>query len=292
MSVTIHCVRHGQGLHNLTENYDLPDPILTPRGEEQCLVARQKYFLDQSHISLITASPLSRTIHSAALIFQPALEAEGSPKTILTIPDAQETSDSPCDAGSDLEVLKKKCEANSWPADLGLIRDGWNNKKVGGRYSPASEAIADRAKDTRILLRKLARGLVAAGDQDAHIVLVTHGGFLHYFTEDWENSTQFPGTGWVNCEARAYTFQNAIDDNDDADAHVVETMASRRARGLDHPMISKEKQTELYLQAMQGWEDQGLQNPSKVGKPKEHTQDAVKLTEGQTIAAPYIKVQV
>lgn len=290
MSVTIHCIRHGQGLHNLTENYDLPDPILTPLGEEQCLAARLKYFPDQSRISLVTASPLSRTIHSAALVFQPALESVGSPKTILTIPDAQETSDSPCDAGSDIEVLTKKCKMNGWPADLGLLRDGWNDKRVGGRYSPASDAIANRARDTRILLRKLARGLVAAGDQDVHIVLMTHGGFLHYFTEDWENSNQFPGTGWVNCEARSYTFEHGVDNNDDADAHVIETMDSRLARCLKHPMIPQEKQTELYLQAMQGWEDQGLQNPSKIGVLEAGTEDA-EQTGDQISAVRTVEVQ-
>lgn len=291
MSTVIHCVRHGQGLHNLTENYDLPDPILTPLGEEQCLNARRRYFLDQSQISLITSSPLSRTIHSAALIFRPALETGGSPKTILTIPDAQETSDSPCDVGSDLGVLQKKCKTNGWPVDLSLIQDGWNDKAVGGRYSPASEAIANRARDTRILLRNLARDLIAADDGDIHIVLVTHGGFLHYFTEDWENSSQFPGTGWVNCEVRAYTFEYGVVRDDDADARVVETTDSRRARGLDYPVASRENQAELYAQAMQGWEDQGLQNPSKVGGIREGTQAVVRSPTDQMTAAPCVEVE-
>jgi broad specificity phosphatase PhoE len=28
---------------------------------------------------------------------------------------------------------------------------------------------------------------------EKEIVMVTHGGFLHYFTEDWEDSSQFQG---------------------------------------------------------------------------------------------------
>lgn len=29
--------------------------------------------------------------------------------------------------------------------------------------------------------------------------MVTHGGFLHYFTEDWEDSSQFQGMLHVGC---------------------------------------------------------------------------------------------
>lgn len=266
MPVTIHCVRHGQGLHNVgAGNYTLPDPKLTPLGEEQCLTVRKEHFSDQSHISMITASALSRTIHSAHLIFQPAIESKTSPKTILALPDAQETSDDPCDIGSDPQVLRETCEKNHWPADLSLIKDGWNDKRVGGRYSPSSKAIERRARDLRIFFRKQARELIAAGDQDVQIALVTHGGFLHFFSEDWEYADKYPATGWVNCETRAYTFENGIDNDDDTDAHLIETVDSRRKRGLEDPIISKERQIELFTQAMQKWEDQGLQNPLKVG---------------------------
>lgn len=226
---------------------------------------RSKCFRDQSKISLITASPLSRTIQSAYLIFQPSLEADGPPKTILALPDAQETSDDPCDTGSDLEVLKSTCEENHWPADLSLVKQGWNDKKVGGRYSGASKAIERRARDVRVFLRQKARDLITAGDSDVQIVLVSHGGFMHFFSEDWEEAAKFPATGWVNCETRAYTFEHDVNSDDDIDAHVVETMDSRRIRGKNHPMISKDRQIELFAQAMQAWEDQGLQNPSKVG---------------------------
>lgn len=198
------------------------------------------------------------------MTFKSSFESEKSLKTILALPDAQETSDDPCDIGSDVEVLKNICEENYWPVDLSLVKDGWNVKRIGGRYSPATEAIASRARDARIFLRKLARDFIAAGDQNVHLVLVAHGGFLHYLTEDWENSDRFPGTGWVNCETRAYTFAHGVDNDDDMNAHLVETMDSRRRRGLDYPMISKEKQRALFDLAMQGWEDQGLQNPSKI----------------------------
>jgi len=40
--------------------------------------------------------------------------------------------------------------------------------------------------------RAARRWLKARSEKE--IVMVTHGGFLHYFTEDWEDSSQFQGT--------------------------------------------------------------------------------------------------
>lgn len=253
--------------------------MLTPLGEEQCLALKDKLFRNQSQISLVVASPLSRALHSAFLIFQPYLGSETSSHAILALPDAQETSDDPCDVGSDVKVLKSICRENSWPVDLSLVKEGWNDKRIGGPYSPASSAIASRAREARIFLREQAQGLIAAGNQDVHIVLVAYGGFMHYFSEDWENSAGFPGTGWVNCETRAYAFEYDINNDKDVDAHVVETMESRHRRGLDQPMISKDKQGELFVRTMQAWEDQGLQNPMKIGLVDEEVEDCNRVDD-------------
>ena len=105
MPPTIHCVRHAQGFHNLgLEFCSLQDPRLTPLGEKQCQTLQTTTFPDQNHISLITASPLSRTLHTAFLVFRPVLSSPTSKcrPSILAIPAAQETSIYPCDTGTDL----------------------------------------------------------------------------------------------------------------------------------------------------------------------------------------------
>lgn len=53
-----------------------------------------------------------------------------------------------------------------------------------GRYAPNNAALKSRARAAR-------RWLKARPEKE--IVVVTHGGFLHYFTEDWEDSSQYQG---------------------------------------------------------------------------------------------------
>ena len=269
MAPTIHCVRHAQGFHNLgAEFHSLPDPRLTSLGEQQCQDLQNTQFADQSNISMITASPLSRTLNTAFLTFQPALTSSGKCKPeILAIPDAQETSDYPCDTGSGLNVLRGITKENKWPTDLSLLSNDWNVKTFTGRYSPYSEAIKARAKAVRKVLREEARKLSEAGDTDAQIVLVAHGGVLHYITGDWESADKHMGTGWANCETRAYTFAADFTTDEDSDAAWTETTESRAKRALVHPMYGKEEQKALFEAAMLGWESQGLQRPDTLVLP-------------------------
>ncbi|KAF6240024.1 hypothetical protein HO173_001634 [Letharia columbiana] len=74
MAPVIHCVRHAQGYHNLSvANHSLPDPSLTPFGEEQCHKFAQDSPYYQS-IGAIVASPLRRTIYTALYGFKPRIE--------------------------------------------------------------------------------------------------------------------------------------------------------------------------------------------------------------------------
>ncbi|KAI8722960.1 hypothetical protein NCS52_00150600 [Fusarium sp. LHS14.1] len=267
MSPVIHCIRHGQGFHNVGAGcYTLPDPHLTPLGEEQNIVLRNTTFSDQSKISLVLASPLRRTLQSAYLVFQPALTTNSKcHPEIIAIPDAQETSDDPCDVGTEPSVLHTVVSESKWPVDLSLVKDGWNVKALGTRYSPESNAIAARARDVRIFIRQKIRQLIEQGDTGPQIALVTHGGFLHYFTDDWEDSWLNPGTGWRNCETRSYEFKQDVMDDTDMEASLTETMESRLRRGKGYPMPAGEEQAVLFEQAMENWENQGLQRPDRIG---------------------------
>ncbi|KAF4498814.1 phosphoglycerate mutase family [Fusarium agapanthi] len=267
MPPVIHCIRHGQGFHNVGAGCcTLPDPRLTPLGEEQNMALRAAAFSDLSKISLVLASPLCRTLQSSYLVFQPALE--GSSKCqpeIIAIPDAQETSDDPCDVGSDPSVLRKVVTESNWPVDLSLVKDGWNLKALGTRYSPETNAIAARARDARIFIRQKIRQLIEQGDTDPQVALVTHGGFLHYFADDWEDSWLNPGTGWRNCETRSYVFEQDVMNGTDVEARITETTESRLRRGKSSHMPAKDEQAVLFEQAMESWEKQGLQRPDRIG---------------------------
>jgi broad specificity phosphatase PhoE len=266
MPPTIHCVRHAQGFHNLGGgNYTLPDPSLTPLGKQQCESLRAASFPDQTNISLIMASPLCRTLHTASLVFAKALASSGTPAgKILAVPDAQEISDDLCDTGSDPDVLGDIASRNAWLVDLSLVQDGWNGKSLEGRYSPKDKAIRNRAHSVRLLLRQKIRELTDMGIKSPEVVLVTHGGFLHYITDDWEDSDVYAGTGWRNCETRSYQFEEDPVAGVDAEARLVEITESRLRRGKTGPTIGREKQHELFETSMKKWESQGLQRPDRV----------------------------
>ncbi|KAL1966934.1 hypothetical protein VTN77DRAFT_3678 [Rasamsonia byssochlamydoides] len=253
MPPIIHCVRHAQGYHNLsTANHTLPDPDLTPLGEKQCAELRDS-FPYHSQIELVTASPLRRTIYTALLSFEPVFKARKDMK-LIALPEAQETSDVPCDTGSDPDALKKEFEERGSPVDLSLVQDGWNSKT--GKWAPTSVALKNRAREAR-------RWLKARPEKE--IVLVTHGGFLHYFAEDWEDSSLYQGTGWLNTEYRTYQFSDSIDTEDlegnpvDGDnATLIETAESRQRRRKSPVPPSREQQRVFYKQGLEGWDSQGL----------------------------------
>lgn len=258
MAPTLICVRHAQGYHNLgSEFHSLPDPKLTDLGIEQCHVLRDSGIIDHKKVSLVTASPLTRTIHTAYLALQPALDGDKCKPVIIALPDAQETSDFPCDTGSNVEILQNRCQEEGWPVDLSRLTPDWNVKSLNSRYSPAGDAIKLRANAARLQLRELLKQLVDEGQPDAQVVLVTHGGYLHYFTEDWEDSNKYYGTGWLNTEVRAYTYVAGVGSNDEA-AALVETHESRARRGKETPVFSKEQQEKMFADSHKAWENSGF----------------------------------
>lgn len=187
-NITIHCVRHAQGYHNLNHaNHTLHDPSLTPFGEEQCLALRST-FPYHDKITHLAASPLRRTIYTCLLGFDAEVK---SGKKVIALPEAQETSDLPCDTGSDPAKLALEFANSPYKdkVDLSLVHEGWNDKSSGTRWAPTASQIEVRAKEARRWIRDLGKKY----GKEAQIVLVTHGGFLHYFTEDWSGHNNFTG---------------------------------------------------------------------------------------------------
>lgn len=71
--------------------------------------------------------------------------------------------------------------------NLDLVQEGWN-VKTSEEWLPTYNSISKRAKAARIFIWNKTQELQQEGHESPEIVLVTHGGFLHYFTEDWEGS--------------------------------------------------------------------------------------------------------
>ena len=104
---------------------------------------------------------------------------------------------------------------------------------------------------------------------DVEVVLVSHSGYLHYFSDDWEGAATTQGTGFTNCEARSYQLISPIinDLDNDPDARLVDTTSSHQARYSSHPMSGLLEQEKLFVEAMEGWEAQGLEKPDRLEDP-------------------------
>lgn len=172
------------------------------------------------------------------------------------------------------------CAEAAWPVDLSRVTPEWTDKSATSPFAPTNVKLAARARETRrILLRegKLLQDKDTSQDKDISIVLVTHGGLLHYLTEDWEDADLGMGTGWVNTELRSYTFVNEADHQD---AHLVETANSRAVRGKGGEMIpaGSTEQQALFRTAMVTWEGQGLETGESVEREGEDERDSVEKT--------------
>ena len=166
------------GYHNLSvANHQIHDPSLTPFGLEQCRSLAQDFPYHESTRAIVV-SPLRRTIYTALNAFKPLID-KGMP--VIALPELCETADVPCDTGSDVAVLKE--ELKDKPVDLSRVKEGWNVKT--GKWSAEPAAIEKRAREARQWLK---------ARPEKEIVVVTHGGFLHYFTEDWADFNEAMST--------------------------------------------------------------------------------------------------
>ncbi|EJT80641.1 phosphoglycerate mutase [Gaeumannomyces tritici R3-111a-1] len=234
MPATIHLVRHAQGYHNLPREkggpdpHMLSDPELTELGKQQCADLCAS-FPHHDKITHLVASPIRRTVYTALLSFRPAVDAG---KAVKALPEVQEVSSLPCDTGSAPDVLAREFDSK---LDLALVKDGWNDKSPSSPFAPQLSKLKARSRAARVWLRDLA----ARFGGDPHIVVVTHGGILHFLNQDWDGMTKEAGTGWKNTEWRSYEFVDAS--GEDPDAKLRETSASwERRRGSAAPLSETE----------------------------------------------------
>ncbi|KAF7555397.1 hypothetical protein G7Z17_g2257 [Cylindrodendrum hubeiense] len=222
MPATIHLVRHAQGFHNLSrENEAIHDPRLTELGEQQCQNLRAQ-FPHHKQVKRLFASPLRRTLQTCLLAFgHQETEDTLQQPPVIAIPEFQEVADSPCDTGSDPATLKQEFASL---VDLHRVYDGWNSTSEWPSWSAKSESLQVRATKARQVLREM---LQFAGDDD-HVVVVTHGAFLHYLTNDY------------------YGVEPARDpDGRDPEASLIETESSWEKRYGKTPRPTQDDQDKL-----------------------------------------------
>lgn len=101
----------------------------------------------------------------------------------------------------------------------GLDRD-WCYKGQDSKYLPDVALVEARAREARVFLRDLAR----RGPDDAHIVVVSHGGFIHFLTEDFSGLWGKYFTSYGNTTMRSFRFVDLH--GDDPDTKMVQTEES------------------------------------------------------------------
>ena len=153
--------------------------MLTGYGEQQCAhLARTFPYIAQ--VDQIVASPLKRTIYTALKSFPDAIAKRNL--QVVTFPELQETSDLPCDTGSPIEELKREFADQPVSFDYIQRQPDWYSKK--GKWAAEAHAIEERCRVVRLWLRE---------QLHQHIVVITHGGLLHFLTEDWQGMDKMQG---------------------------------------------------------------------------------------------------
>ncbi|KAI0508334.1 histidine phosphatase superfamily [Xylaria bambusicola] len=214
MPPIIDIIRHAEATHNTTTgNVYERDPNLTSNGADQAF-SLSYYYPFMHKISHIVSSPMRRCIRTALIGFEYNL-LQG--KRVILLPELQETGANPSDIGQPPEAL----EAVYSPLiDTDLLERNWYDKGQGSKYAPDVGLVEKRARKARTILRDLA----ASGPDDARIIVITHGGFAHFLTEDYSGLSERYFTAYGNLTIRGFEFVDLL--GEDPDAKLVETADS------------------------------------------------------------------
>lgn len=132
--------------------------------------------------TLIITSPLRRSLQTTLVAFGPMIRS-GEVRAVAH-PGLQECSNKPCDTGTPLDVLREEFPDIQFPDALFPL-DAWPRdrsiqlRKSGTIYDDVPELLLKRADDFRKWLREEVK--------DDEIIVVTHGGFVHFFYDLWDD---------------------------------------------------------------------------------------------------------
>ncbi len=181
------------------------------------------------------------TLVAGALVLVPHMAgaqqtggAPAAPETELPAVDVvQETSNAPNDIGSDVDTLRD--EFGSEAVDLSRVRDGWNDKSAGV-FEPEWSKLLARSRDARKLIREL------AGGGDDHVVVVSHGGVLHFLSDDWQGLSLRCRSTWSNCEYRSYEFVDSTGRDEEAALRETDESWWRRKGDERQPTAAEQRE--------------------------------------------------
>ncbi|KAK5175695.1 uncharacterized protein LTR77_000834 [Saxophila tyrrhenica] len=190
----IYLTRHAQAEHNVDLDYSILDAPLTPLGRKQASsLSRLLPPSIQSRIDLLVSSPLSRTLQTTLLGYEPVISRLGGRGAVVCLPEAQECNDFPCDTGRPRSELEQIPEFKGF--NFEKLTDDWTGKQ--GFYAPDPGSIAARARKVRQFLYER---------PEKEIVLVAHGDILRQITATAEAG---PGVYmWRNAEMRVHRFED------------------------------------------------------------------------------------
>lgn len=188
MAPVIILIRHAEALHNIADEWELPDPVLTEKGIEQCKALAAKLessFNFAPNACRIIVSPLRRTLQTVQYGLQ-WLRDRGVPTEVRA--EWQETTDKPCDIGDHPTTIK-----GEWPDfDFSTLDPVYPQKT--GMYENSEDAFQKRASFAKQWLFER---------PEECIVVVTHSGFLKRVIK---------GPKYQNVEYRTYKFVKDADD--------------------------------------------------------------------------------
>ncbi|KAI0900410.1 phosphoglycerate mutase-like protein [Annulohypoxylon nitens] len=236
MAPTIDIIRHGEAHHNII-GCTIPDPCLTHRGVRQCLSLQERYKEIDSGESIthIVSSPLRRTIETSAFIAELAKEG----MRIILNPQLQEVNATPSSTGT---AVSKLVEQYSNPdLDTAGLDEEWYKKGPDTPFAPDVEKLETRALRARCFLLAIVRDLTDRGKENARVVVVTHGEFAHWLTNDFVGTGYSRNSGWRNGEVRSYQFEK-LDPVEGDEIPLIETRDSLERRGLTEPTQSTDKE--------------------------------------------------
>ncbi|KAI0884772.1 phosphoglycerate mutase-like protein [Annulohypoxylon maeteangense] len=240
MAPTIDIIRHAEAHHNIIGS-DIPDPRLTHRGLRQCLGLQKRYRKIDSgdNITHIISSPLRRAIETSLSIAQLAKEGTG----ITLNPQFQEVNATPSSTGTAVSgLLEQYPNAN---LDVTRMDENWYLKGPDTPFAPDVEKLETRALRARCFLLAIVRDLVNQEKQDARVVVVAHGEFAQWLTNDFVGTGYHRNSSWANGEVRSYQFEK-LDVGKGDEVPLVETQESLTRRGITEAIsLSDEQKAEL-----------------------------------------------
>ncbi|KAM0133821.1 hypothetical protein ACHAO1_006087 [Botrytis cinerea] len=172
MNVIAHFVRHEKGAHKtqafFTEQLSLiRDPDLTAEGLSNCKVF-SKNFSDSGYVTHVWCSPMTRTIRTALLSFESAIDRGVKVQALDLL---QNWDSSPNGIGMDKEYLHKHFGEQ---VDFDKVEEGWNDKS-SGKWAPKSQ-------EWKIAALKLALNNLRSTTNIVEVVIVSHGSVLRELT--------------------------------------------------------------------------------------------------------------